>query len=198
MTVTTPMRYCSACGGSLLLRVPAGDHLQRHVCERCGEIHYQNPKMVVGCVATHGEQILLCRRAIEPRRGLWTLPAGFMENGETSAAAAARETHEEACAQVEIGKLFSLVDVPHISQVHLFYLGRLATPAHAAGAESLETALFSENEIPWESIAFRSVNFTLRAFFADRRRGRFVLHTQVLAAPSSAFLVEQVVANGEP
>lgn len=192
------MRYCTACGGTLVLQVPDGDTLQRHVCASCGEIHYQNPKMVVGCVATHGDQVLLCRRAIEPRRGLWTLPAGFMENGETSAAAAARETHEEACAQVEIGDLFSLVDVPHISQVHLFYLGRLTSPAHSAGTESLETALFTEREIPWEDIAFRSVSFTLRAFFADRRRGRFVLHTQVLAAPSSTFLVEQVVADREP
>lgn len=191
----TIMRYCTACGGELLLQVPAGDNLPRHVCGRCGEIHYQNPKMVVGCVAVHGKQILLCRRAIEPRHGLWTLPAGFMENGETSAAAAARETHEEACAVVEVGDLFSLVDVPHISQVHLFYLGHLPTGEHAAGVESLETALFAEADIPWDELAFRSVSFTLRAFFDDRRRGRFGVHTQVLAPQSSVAPVVQRVTD---
>lgn len=191
------MRYCTACGGELQLQVPAGDTLPRHVCGRCGEIHYQNPKVVVGCVATHGERILLCRRAIEPRYGLWTLPAGFMENGETSAAAAARETHEEACALVEVGKLFSLVDVPHISQVHLFYLGQLTNGEHAAGIESLETALVGETDIPWDELAFRSVSFTLRAFFSDRRRGSFGVHTQVLAPQTSIAPVAQRVTDRE-
>jgi ADP-ribose pyrophosphatase YjhB (NUDIX family) len=179
------MRYCTACGGDLRLQVPPGDHLPRHVCARCGEIHYQNPKPVVGCVATHGGRILLCRRAIEPRQGLWTLPAGFMENGETSGAAAARETLEEACAEVEIGPLFSLVDVPHIGQIHLFYLGSLREARHAPGIESLETALVEEAEVPWSAIAFRSVSFTLAAYFADRQRGRFGVHTRVLAPPEA-------------
>lgn len=174
------LRYCTACAAPLELRVPPGDTLLRHVCTNCGQIHYQNPKVVVGCIAASGTRILLCRRAIEPRRGLWTLPAGFMENGETCAAAAARETREEACAEVELGPLFSLIDVPHIAQVHLFYRGQLLGGVHAPGDESLETALFEEGEIPWEALAFRSVSHTLRAFFADRRAGRYGVHTLAL------------------
>ena len=170
------MNYCNQCGAPVSLRVPEGDSLPRYVCQRCATIHYLNPKLVVGCIAEWNDQILLCRRAIEPRHGLWTLPAGFMENGETTAQGAARETLEEACARVEIGELFSLVNVPHIDQVHLFYRGRLLDAEFSPGLESLETALFSEAEIPWHDLAFRSVTLCLKAYFADRAGNQFVFH----------------------
>ena len=177
------MNYCSHCGTPVELRVPQGDTLARHVCPRCATIHYINPKLVIGCVAEWQGDILLCRRAIEPRHGLWTLPAGFMENGETTRQAALRETLEEACAQIEIDALFCLVNVPHIDQVHLFYRGRLRAAEFAAGSESLETALFAEADIPWAEIAFRSVAFCLKAYLADRRAGQFAFHESDLPPP---------------
>ena len=176
-----PIHFCSQCGSPVTRLIPAGDTLPRHVCPECGTIHYQNPKMVVGCIAEWDGRILLCRRAIEPRLGLWTLPAGFMENDETTADAAARETREEACAEVAIGQLFALVNIPHIHQVHLFYTGRLTDGQHAAGEESLDSRLFDECDVPWDDMAFRSVSFALRAWFADRRQGCFGLHTTDLA-----------------
>ncbi len=171
------MKFCSHCGAPVELTVPPGDTLPRYVCTRCAAVHYQNPRMVVGCIAEWEGRILLCRRAIEPRYGLWTLPAGFMENNETTAAAAARETLEEACAEVEIERLFALVDIPHIHQVHLFYTARLCGGRFGAGSESLESRLFAENEVPWQEMAFRSVTFALTAWFEDRRLGSFGLHT---------------------
>ena len=144
------MKYCAHCGAAVELRIPLGDSLPRHVCPQCATIHYQNPKLVIGCVGEWQGRILLCRRAIEPRLGRWTLPAGFMENGESTTQAALRETLEEACARIEIDDLFALVNVPYINQVHLFYRGRLLDTDFAAGAESLETALFSEDDIPLE------------------------------------------------
>jgi len=179
------MKYCSRCGATLEFLVPPGDSLPRHVCPGCGEIHYSNPKLVVGCVAEWQGDILLCRRAIEPRLGLWTLPAGFMENGESTTQAAARETLEEACARVAIDDLFSLVNLPHYNQVHLFYRAQLLDAQFAAGVESLETALFPEADIPWDEIAFRSVTLCLKAYFADRRRGRFGFHEDDLSASLS-------------
>lgn len=175
------MNYCAQCGASVEFRIPPGDCLPRHVCTRCGTIHYLNPKLVVGCVAQWQGQILLCRRAIEPRLGRWTLPAGFMENGESTTQAALRETLEEACARVEIDDLFSLVNVPYINQVHLFYRARLLDTDFAAGAESLETALFREADIPWKELAFRSVTLCLKSYFADRRTGQFKFHEDDLA-----------------
>jgi ADP-ribose pyrophosphatase YjhB (NUDIX family) len=177
------MNYCSHCGGAIVLRVPAGDTLQRHVCERCGAIHYQNPKMVVGAIPEWEERILLCRRAIEPRAGLWTLPAGFMENAETTAEAAARETLEEACARVEIGDMFSLINVPHINQVHILYRARLLDLDFSPGHESLEVQLFAEADIPWEEIAFRTIGLTLRHYFEDRKAGRYGFHVRDLVFP---------------
>lgn len=179
------MHFCSTCGASVSLRTPEGDHLERHVCDACGAIHYQNPKIVVGAVVQHESRILLARRAIEPRLGFWTLPAGFMENGETTGAAAVRETLEEACAHIELEMLFSLVNVPHISQVHLFYLARLRRAEFAPGPESLEVRLFAEEEIPWKEMAFRSSTLTLRHLFADRARGVFALHVDDLEASRS-------------
>ncbi|MDR1935537.1 MAG: NUDIX hydrolase [Candidatus Accumulibacter sp.] len=177
------MNYCSQCGAKVVLRVPEGDSRPRHVCPQCGEIHYLNPKLVIGCLAEWEDRLLLCRRAIEPRYGLWTLPAGFMENGESTAQAALRETGEEACARVAIGPLFALVNIPHIDQVHLFYRARMLDADFAAGEESLETRLFDEARIPWDRLAFRSVAFCLEAYFTDRRAGAFGFHETSLPPP---------------
>ncbi len=170
------MNFCSHCGAPLSVKIPAGDNRPRHVCERCGTIHYQNPKMVVGCIPEWEDRILLCRRAIEPRYGLWTLPAGFMENGETVAECALRETLEEAGARVELLGLYSLINLPDINQVYLMYRARLQDLDFQPGEESLEVALFSEAEIPWQHIAFRTIRITLEHFYADRRAGTFDLH----------------------
>ena len=171
------MNFCSACGAPVSLRIPAGDTLPRHVCDSCGAIHYRNPRLVVGALPEWEGRVLLCRRAIEPRHGKWTLPAGFMENGETTAAAAARETLEEACADVAIDEPYAMVNVAHINQVHLFYRGRLKEPVYSAGPESLEVALVREAHIPWNELAFRSVTLCLRRYFDDLRAGTFGFHT---------------------
>jgi ADP-ribose pyrophosphatase YjhB (NUDIX family) len=165
------MNFCSHCGQPVSLRVPEGDHLPRHVCTACDTVHYQNPKIVAGCVPEHDGRILLCRRAIEPRRGYWTIPAGFMENGETTQEAARRESIEEALADVEIGSLLAVVHVLHADQVHVMFRARLPKPEFGAGAESLEVMLCDEQAIPWQDIAFRSVDFALRRYFEDRRAG---------------------------
>ena len=162
----------------MLRRVPPGDSLERWVCDQCGEIHYQNPKLIVGTVPEFEGRILLCRRAIEPRYGYWTLPAGFMENDETAAQAAARETLEEAGARVEMGAPFSLISVPHVNQVHLFYRARLADLNFNPGEETLEVALFEEPAVPWKDVAFRTVASTLRHWFADRKAGSFGFHAE--------------------
>ena len=177
------MNFCPQCGAAVEFRIPTGDSLPRHICPRCKTIHYLNPKLVVGCVAQWQGKILLCRRAIEPCYGRWTLPAGFMENGESTSQAARRETFEEACAHIEIDDLFSLVNIPHINQVHLFYRGQLLNTGFAPGVESLETALFAEADIPWQKIAFRSVTVCLKAYFADRRAGQFGFHEDDLLPP---------------
>lgn len=171
-----PVNFCSKCGARVALRVPPGDTFPRHVCDACGTIHYRNPLMVVGTIPEWEDRILLCKRAIEPRSGLWTLPAGFMELGETTAQAAMRETLEEAKARIELGDAFTLLSVPHVDQVHLFYRARLLDTDFGAGEESLEVALFREDEIPWKEIAFRTISTTLRHFYADRREGRFRMH----------------------
>jgi ADP-ribose pyrophosphatase YjhB (NUDIX family) len=170
------MKYCSQCGTPLSHRIPPGDNRPRYVCDACGAIHYQNPKMVVGCIAEWEDRVLLCRRAIEPKYGLWTLPAGFMENGETAAEGAMRETLEEAGARVEIIDLYSLISLPDINQVYLLYRARLLDLDYIPGEESLEAALFLEQDIPWEQIAFRTVHNTLDHYYADRRNGAYRLH----------------------
>ena len=169
------MRYCSQCGSELDLRVPAGDDRPRHVCPACGTIHYQNPKVVVGCIPEWDDKILLCRRAIEPRYGLWTLPAGFMENGETSQQGAARETLEEARARVEVKDLYSLFNLPHINQVYLIFRSRLLDLDFGPGPESLDVRLFDEANIPWGEIAFPVIKETLALYFRDRATGGFAL-----------------------
>ncbi len=175
------MKYCANCGAAVVRRVPPGDTLPRWVCDQCGEIHYQNPKLVVGTVPEHEGRILLCRRAIEPRYGYWTLPAGFMENDETTGQAALRETLEEAGAAVELGAPFTMISVPRVNQVHLFYLARLNVLDFKPGEETLEVALFEEAAIPWRDIAFRTVASTLRHWFADRTAGRFDFHAEDVA-----------------
>jgi ADP-ribose pyrophosphatase YjhB (NUDIX family) len=167
------MNFCSHCGSSVDFRIPEGDNLPRHVCGDCGAIHYQNPKMVTGCIPEWQGRILLCRRAIEPRYGLWTIPAGFMENGETLEQGAKRETDEEACAKVEITGLYALYSLPHMNQVYVFFRGQLVDGSFAPGLESLETALFDESEIPWREMAFRVVTRTLERYFEDRLRGEY-------------------------
>ena len=159
-------------GGPRVREIPAGDNRLRLVCPDCGFINYENPKVVVGSVVTWQDRFLLCRRAIEPRYGYWTLPAGFMENEETTSQAAVRETEEEAGAHIEIGELFTLLNVAQVHQVHLFYLARMTDLDFEAGIESLEVQLFAEAEIPWDELAFPTIRKTLELFFADRQRMR--------------------------
>src|SRR5437868_981580 len=175
------MKFCSTCGSSdLAFRVPPGDTLPRHVCNACGAIHYQNPKIVVGCLPEWGERVLLCKRAIQPRLGLWTLPAGFLENGETLGAGAMRETLEEANARVDLGALYAIISLPQIAQVYMMFRARLQDLDFGPGTESLEVRLFDEAEVPWEQIAFRTIGRTLRRFFLDRRMGHFGMHVSAI------------------
>lgn len=167
------MKFCSDCGGSISYTTPSGDTHQRAVCDNCDTVHYKNPLLVVGCVVEKDDKILLCRRAIEPRRGYWTVPAGFMELGETLAAGAARETREEALAEVEIGHQFASVDVVDAGQVHVFFTATLAGD-YGVGEESLDTALFSEGDIPWHELAFESGRFALQTYFQDRGKNNGV------------------------
>lgn len=162
------MKYCSRCGAAVERRIPSDDNRERWVCGRCDTVHYQNPLIVVGCVVEHDGRILLCKRAIEPRYGYWTVPAGFMELGESLAEGAARETLEEACAEVTIGHLFASIDVIDAGQVHLFFTAKLEG-GYGVGAESLETKLFAEDEIPWDDLAFRSGKYALKKYLDDRR-----------------------------
>ena len=189
------MKFCSECAHPVTVAIPEGDNRPRFVCTHCGTIHYQNPKMVIGSIPVweqDGElKVLLCKRAIEPRYGYWTLPAGFMENGETTSAAAARETEEEAGANIELGSLFTLLNVVHVHQVHLFYLARLVDLDFAPGIESLDVQLFSEAEIPWADLAFPTIRTTLELFFADRAQmreagGTYGFHTRDIAGPMRA------------
>ena len=175
--IARSIRHCRACGAATVYQVPADDNRERATCTVCATIHYENPLNVVGTVPVWGEQVLLCRRAIEPRRGKWTLPAGFMELGETCAEGAVRETIEESGAQIELEELFTLVNVVHVGQVHLFYRAAMRSDALDPGPESLEARLFTEEEIPWTEIAFQTVRITLTHFFADRRRGQFSFHS---------------------
>ena len=170
------MKFCSNCGAPVALKVPPGDSLPRYMCDGCNTIHYQNPRMVVGCIAEWEDKILLCRRAIEPRYGLWTVPAGYMENGETTYQGALRETLEEANARVEIGPLYALYNIPHISQVYILFRARLLHFDVRAGAETLEAKLFAESEIPWDQIAFATVRNTLTHYYSDRKLGEYRFH----------------------
>jgi ADP-ribose pyrophosphatase YjhB (NUDIX family) len=170
------MKFCSTCGQAVVSKIPDGDHLPRFVCDACGTIHYQNPRIIAGCIPEWQGKILLCRRAIEPRRGFWTVPAGFMENGEAVQDAAAREAQEEALADVEIGSLVSIINVIRAHQVHIIFRARLRNTSFGVGPESLEVALYDEQDIPWSEIAFLSVDFALRRYLDDRRAQRELAH----------------------
>jgi ADP-ribose pyrophosphatase YjhB (NUDIX family) len=166
------MNFCSNCGARVAPRIPPGDNLPRHVCGCCRTIHYRNPLLVVGCVPEHEKRILLCRRAIEPRRGYWTVPAGFMENGETLQQAAARESREEALAEVVVGSLLAIVHVLPADQVHVFFRAAMPEARFGVGLESLEVALFDPSEIPWAEMAFPNTNYVLRRYLEDQTAGR--------------------------
>ena len=178
------MNFCSHCGAKVAFRIPEGDTLPRHLCEECGAIHYRNPLIVIGAIPEWRDRRgPVCPRAIEPRLGLWTLPGGFMELDETTTQAAQRETLEEANARVELGELFTVLSVPRVNQVHLFYRARLLDLDFSAGSESLEVALFREEDIPWNEIAFRTTAVTLRHYFADRGAGAYRVHTEEIRLP---------------
>ena len=170
------MKFCGQCGASLLQQIPEGDNRLRYVCGACDTIHYQNPRIIAGCLPVYENQVLLCKRAIEPRIGKWTLPAGFLENGETIAAGATRETTEEANANIRIIALYTVFSVPHISQVYMFYRAELMDLSFFPGTETTETKLFTEEEIPWEELSFPSVSQTLEHYFEDCREGNFKFH----------------------
>ena len=167
------MKYCSVCGEQVRVGVPEGDNRPRHICDHCGTIHYQNPKVVAGCIVNWDDKVLMCRRAIEPRYGKWTVPAGFMENGETTYEAAMRETLEEASARVAIDDLYVTVNLPHINQVYMLFRGRLLDLDFHPGEESLAVELLGEAQMPWEQMAFPTVSEALKLYFADRDKGRF-------------------------
>ncbi len=177
------MKYCSQCGGTLEHRIPEGDSLARYICTVCACIHYQNPRVITGCIPVWEDKVLMCKRAIEPRYGYWTLPAGFLEIGETSAEGAVRETMEEARARVEVGPLFSFINVTYIGQIYTFYRAELLDLEFSPGAESLEVELMTEAQIPWKELAFPTVKLGLQDYFEDRRKGQFQLHMHDLKTP---------------
>ena len=175
------MNFCSECGKTVVHRIPEGDNLPRFICEHCDIVHYQNPKLVVGCLPVWKDQILLCKRAIEPSYGLWTLPAGFMENQESLEEAALRESREEANANLEIEDIYSVISLPHINQIYVLYRAKLLDLDFFAGIESLDVQLFGEKDIPWEKLAFKTIERTLKCFFEDRKQDDFPTHTSVIS-----------------
>lgn len=192
------MKYCSECGAQVTLEIPSGDNRPRYTCRQCETIHYSNPKIVAGCLPVWKDRILLCKRAIEPRHGLWTLPAGFMENDESTVEAAMRETMEEAGARVEVRDLYTMISLTHINQVYMMFLADMTDTDFTPGTESLEVELFSENEIPWDQLAFPVIEETMRLYFADRAGGNFKTRVgeMTLIDPetrqfSSRYLVEE-------
>ena len=174
------VRFCNVCGHKTCQKIPQGDQRLRDVCEHCHTVHYQNPRVVTGCLPIYQNQVLLCKRAIEPRKGYWTLPGGFMELGETIEEGAARETWEEACAKVTIESLYTLFNVVHVGQLSAFFLATHDEPQFAAGEESEAVALFGEEEIPWDELAFSTISRTLHHYFADRRKGKFPMRLELI------------------
>lgn len=175
----TVLSYCPKCGGGTRVDVPADDHMPRYICSSCESVLYENPKPVVGCVTEHEGRILLCKRAIKPQLGFWTVPAGFMELGENLSQAAKRETWEEACAEVTLGSMLAVVDVIQAGQVHIFFRGWLAAPEYSAGVESLDARLYAPEEIPWDEIAFSSGHIALKQFLKQREAGIETVHYEV-------------------
>jgi len=172
-----PVSFCSRCGAGLRSEIPAGDNRLRYVCNNCATVHYENPRVVAGCVPVFEDRILICKRAIAPRLGFWTLPAGFMELGESMAQAAARETLEEACAEVSVGGLLASINVLSAGQVHVFFRARLPNPEFAAGAESLEVKLITADEIPWDELAFTSNRIALEQYLYQQQSGQHYVWT---------------------
>jgi len=172
-----PVKFCAACSAPLTLRTPEGDNRKRQVCTRCDFIHYQNPRIIGGALVIHEEKVLLCRRAIEPRKGYWTLPAGFLECGETLEEGASRETLEESLAEISIDGLYAVFSLPHINQVYMLFRAALLHGRFGAGSETLESRLFSEDDIPWDEMAFPTMTRTLKFYFKDRKTGKFPVHT---------------------
>ena len=195
MGFPTHMRFCSHCGSSkIVYKNPKGDKRPRHSCESCGAVFYENPKIVAGCIPVWKDSVLMCKRAIEPRYGLWTLPAGFMENGESTLQAAERETSEEACAKVKDSKLFALFNLPQINQVYMMFVSELVALDFSPGEETLECCLYEKQDIPWDSIAFPTITYSLKFFFEDRKSGAFKLHCgDVFREGSSSQLVAHKV-----
>jgi len=184
------MKYCSNCGSTVEFKIPENDDRPRFVCDSCRVIHYQNPNVVTGCIPQWQDKVLICRRAIEPRKNLWTLPAGFMENGETNLEGAARESREEANAEMMNMQLFSVYSIPHISQVYTFYTANVREGIASPGAESLETKFVSEEEMPWEELAFPVVRETLKLYYEDKRNGKFTTHYgDILRQPDGSIIV---------
>ena len=193
------MKFCNQCGSKVQLRTPSGDHLARFICGTCQTIHYQNPKIVAGSIPVWDDRVLLCRRAIEPRKDFWTLPAGFMENGESSLDAAIRETWEEANAKINHIQLFGIFSLPHISQVYLMFVGELADGKAEAGVESSEVALFDEADIPWQELAFPVIKESLILFFEDRKHGHYRTHVgDIYKDEQSNYRVVRHQANFKP
>ncbi|WP_257274916.1 NUDIX hydrolase [Endozoicomonas sp. ONNA1] len=182
------MNFCSECGAKVSKKIPCGDNRLRDVCDDCGKIHYQNPLIVAGCLPVYEGKVLLCKRAIEPRRGYWTLPGGFMELGETLEQAALRETMEEAGAEVTLQSLYTLFNIVHVSQLSVFFLAHLDKPEFCAGEESEAVALFSEEDIPWDELAFNTISRTLRHYFSDRQTGCFPQRMEDIALPDRRVL----------
>ena len=181
MILSDQIQYCSHCGASVSVIIPQGDNRPRHVCDACGTIHYENPKVVAGCIPVYEDKILLCRRAIEPRRGYWTLPAGFMENGETLEQGARRETFEEACAELQDVHLYAIYSLPRINQIYVMFRGSLiAETGFGIGEESLDAQLFEERNIPWDDIAFRVVHLTLNRYLKERVTGLFTHSNEII------------------
>jgi ADP-ribose pyrophosphatase YjhB (NUDIX family) len=174
------MKFCTSCGDSVTLQIPEGDDRERFVCVGCELIHYSNPRVIVGCVPIHEDKVLLCKRAIEPRKNYWTLPAGFMENGETTPQGAARETWEEARARVSNMELYRVFDVPYISQIYMFYRCEVDDGAYGVGPESLESGFYTEQEIPWDEIAFPVVYEALKEYFEDTKTGHFPVRVSAI------------------
>ncbi len=177
------MNFCSQCGKPISLKIPEGDNRERHVCDHCNAIHYQNPRIIAGCIPIIDNQVLLCRRAIEPRYGLWTLPAGFMENGETALQGALRECAEEANAQIDSPMLSGIFDIPYINQVYIFYRGTMSDLNFSPGIESLEVDLFSEQNIPWDNLAFPVIELALHYHFEDLKSHLSTVRTGTIERP---------------
>jgi len=180
--------YCNNCGDKIEKIVPEGDQKLRDVCISCGAIHYKNPKIITGCLIEHDAKILLCQRKIEPQYGKWTLPAGFMENNETTVQGAARETLEEANAEIIKPELYGVYDIPHISQVYMIYRAQLAGTGFSPGDESLAVDLFDRFSLPWELLAFSVIKELLQNYFADIDNGEYQLHTGIITPEMKATL----------